>query len=80
MRIFILIRKLNTLRVKRDIQIKKVKSSSLYVKSPLETVLEILNGIRDKIDAGELKVIADLNHCIKLISSNKLYDADFTQQ
>mmetsp|Transcript_45376 Transcript_45376/g.33161 ORF Transcript_45376/g.33161 Transcript_45376/m.33161 type:complete len:269 (+) Transcript_45376:178-984(+) len=77
LRVFLLIRKLNVLRVKRDIQKKKRISGHLDLRSPLERVLEILSEIRDRLDYGEDKTIEDLNYCIKMISSSKLYEANF---
>jgi hypothetical protein len=41
----------------------------------LERVLEILNNLRDEIDIDETKIISELNYCIKMISSNQLYEA-----
>lgn len=70
LRIFILIRKLNVLRVKRDLQRKKMLSVGYTFSTPLEKVLEILNDLRDKIDPVQLKIFEDLNYCIKMISSN----------
>mmetsp|Transcript_7290 Transcript_7290/g.6445 ORF Transcript_7290/g.6445 Transcript_7290/m.6445 type:complete len:106 (-) Transcript_7290:298-615(-) len=49
----------------------------LDLRSPLERVLEILNEIRDRLDYGEDKTIEDVNYCVKMISSNKLYEANF---
>lgn len=31
--------------------------------------------MRDQIDVEEAKIIKDLNYCIKMISSNQLYEA-----
>jgi hypothetical protein len=47
------------------------------MKSPVEKVLEILNNIRDLIEPNEKKIITDINYCIKMISSNQLYEAVF---
>lgn len=47
LRIFLLIRKLNALRVKRDIQKRQLTSTGYDMRSPLEKVLEILNNLRD---------------------------------
>jgi hypothetical protein len=38
--------------------------------------LEILNNIRDAIDSKESKTIQELNYCIKMITSNQLYEAN----
>lgn len=47
LRIFLLIRKLNTLRVKRAVQKRNELSQGYDLRSPLERVLEILNFLRD---------------------------------
>jgi hypothetical protein len=70
LRIFILIRKLNTLRIKRDLQKKRQLRFGIDLRTPLERVLEILNTVRDNLDSSEKKVFEDLNFCIKIISSN----------
>lgn len=46
------------------------------LRSPLERVLEILNNIRDAVDSKENKTISELNYCIKMITSNQLYEAN----
>eukprot|EP00347_Sterkiella_histriomuscorum_P005745 403355433 len=76
LRVFLLIRKLNTLRVKRDVQQRSLTANGYDLRSPLERVLEILNSLRDQIDVEQAKVIQDLNYCIKIISSNQLYEAN----
>lgn len=43
LRIFLLIRKLNTLRIKRDVQKRNQIHNGYDLRSPLEKVLEILN-------------------------------------
>jgi flagellin-specific chaperone FliS len=75
LRIFLLIRKLDALRIKREFQKRKMISMGYDLRAPLEKVLEILNQLRDQIDTEEDKVIKDLNYCIKMISSNQLYEA-----
>lgn len=45
------------------------------LRTPLDKVIEILNDLRDSVDPSERRVVADLNYCIKMISSNKLYEA-----
>ncbi len=57
-------------------QRKKLTSVGIDLKSPLEKVLEIMNNLRDKIDTQEDQMIKELNYCIKIISSNKLYEAE----
>jgi hypothetical protein len=69
LRIFILIRKLNAVRVRREIRNKKITLAYDMI-SPVEKVLEILNNLRDLIDPEEKKVVQELNYCIKMISSN----------
>ncbi|CDW90418.1 3 5-cyclic nucleotide phosphodiesterase family protein [Stylonychia lemnae] len=76
LRVFLLVRKLNTLRVKRQIQLRQLTANGYDLRSPLERVLEILNGLRDQLDIEETKIIQDLNYCIKVISSNQLYEAN----
>lgn len=51
LRVFLLIRKLNTLRVKREVQKRALTSNGYDLRSPLERVLEILNNLRDIIDS-----------------------------
>ena len=36
-----------------------------------------MNDIRDRLDFSEERTIEDINYCIKMISSNKLYEANF---
>lgn len=63
--------------MKTDIRKKLAFTSFGYdLRSPLERVLEILNDIRDSIDPNEAKMLSDMNYSIKMISSNKLYDAE----
>lgn len=76
LRIIILIRKLNTLRVKRDFQKRKTTIMGMDLRSPLERVLEILNNLRDKIDSNQTKTLQEINYCIKIITSNQLYEAN----
>lgn len=45
------------------------------IRSPLERVLEILNGLRDQVGMDQTKLLEDLTFCIKIISSNQLYEA-----
>ena len=76
LRVFILIRKLNVVRLKREIRQRTVTSSGYDLRSPLEKVLEILGDVRNAIDLDEVKMVQDMNYCIKMISSNKLYEAE----
>jgi hypothetical protein len=57
LRIFILIRKLNSLKNRRDMQKRRIILSGYDLRSPLERVLEILNHIRDQVDVDQTKVI-----------------------
>ena len=36
--------------------------------------MEILNNLKEKIDSSEERIINDIDYCLKMISSNKLYD------
>lgn len=76
LRVFILIRKLNAVRIRREVRLKTVISNGYDIRSPLEKVMEMLNNIRDALDTSEIKMINDLNYCLKMISTNKLYEAD----
>lgn len=52
LRVFILIRKLNVVRVRREVRKKNIYSSLGYdLRSPLEKVLEILTDLRDTLDS-----------------------------
>jgi hypothetical protein len=76
LRVFILLRKFSNLKERRDMTRRRMLLNSGYdLRSPLERVLEILNSLRDSIDVDEGKLINDLNYCIKVISSNSLYEA-----
>jgi len=65
LRIFILVRKLNAVRIRREIIRKREISQSLDLRAPLEIVLDMLCDLRDRIDSSERKVIANLNYCIQ---------------
>lgn len=77
LRVFILIRKLNMMQVKMEVARKRKVAEIVDLRSPLERVLEILGGFRDRLAADEDKIIMEINYCIKMISSNKLFEADF---
>ena len=64
--------------MRRDVRIKKFTSNLGYdIRSPVEKVIEIIADVRDSLDPGEnARIIADLNYCLKMISSNKLYEAE----
>ena len=78
LRVFILIRKLNVVRMRRDVRKKKFSNDIGYdIRSPVEKVLEIINEVRESLDPREnARIIQDLNYCLKMISSSKLYEAD----
>ena len=42
--------------------------SEFEIKSTVEKVVEILTDLRDNLDSEEIKIMADLNFCIKMIS------------
>ena len=46
----------------------------------MERVLEILNDLINKIDSNARREIEDINYCIKMISSNKLYEANIDME
>ncbi len=62
--------------MKREIRKRSFTSSGYDLRSPLEKVLEILAEVRDTIDPTEHKMVSDMQYCIKMISSNKLYEAE----
>lgn len=70
MRIFLLFRKVN--------QFKKKISTSKSLKTPFEAVLEILSGVKTTI--SEKKFITDVDWCIDIISTNKLYVPIFDKE
>lgn len=73
LRIGILIRKFYIIR-KKSQERKKMQVRDIYhVSSPAEIVNEILSEIRDLVQNDD-KMIEDLNYCIKMISSGKLYE------
>ena len=80
LRIFILIRKLNAVRVRREMRMKKNVGLIFGIQTPVERVLEILNSMRDMIEPSERKLIQDINYCIEMISTNKLYDVDIIDE
>jgi hypothetical protein len=80
MRIFLLIRKLNTLRVKREAIKKGLTNLGYDLRSPLEKVIDILNEIRSKLHQDEQKIKEDLEFCTKIIQSGKLYEVNLEGQ
>jgi len=67
MRIFLLIRKLNTLRVKREMVKRGLTNMGFDLRSPLEKVIDILHEIRDKLHEDESKIKKDIAYCVKII-------------
>jgi hypothetical protein len=50
-------------------------------KSPIENVLDILQGIKRRIKKNERQYINDLNYVIRMITGNKLYEKpDYIQE
>ena len=79
LRIGILIRKFDAIRRKRAAQRKMQTRDIFHVKAPAEIVNEILCEIRDMIQNDD-KLLEDINYCIKMVSSGKLYEANFEAQ
>ena len=75
LRIGILFRKFEAIRKKRAAQKQRQTRDIFHVKAPAEIVNEILCGIRDMIENDD-KLIEDINYCIKMVSSGKLYEAN----
>lgn len=77
-RIFILLRKVNTIRVKRDRRLKMQQSQikGIDLRTPQEIILGMLSNLRERVDQKD-KCLTDLNYCIKMIASNQLYEASF---
>lgn len=79
LRVGILIRKFDSIRKKSKAR-KQMKGRDIYhVASPAEIVNEILCEIRDLIDNDD-KMLEDINYCIKMVSSGKLYEANIEDQ
>lgn len=75
-RIGILLRKFDSIR-KKSIARKKMFGRDFYhVMAPSEIVNNILCNIRDLIQNDE-KMLEDVNYCIKMVSSGKLYETNF---
>jgi hypothetical protein len=78
LRIGILIRKFYVIQ-KKSKERKKMQVRDIYnVSSPAEIVNEILSEIRDMVQNDD-KIIEDLNYCIKMVSSGKLYEIIFNE-
>jgi len=75
LRIGILLRKFDAIRKKRAAQRKMFGRDIYHVMSPAEIVNEILCKIRDMVESDD-KLLEDINYCIKMVSSGKLYEAN----
>jgi len=80
MRIFLLVRKLNTLRVKRDLVKRGLTKMGYDLRSPLEKVIDILKEVQEKLHADEDKVKKELAFVLKTIQSGKLYEINLEGQ
>jgi hypothetical protein len=76
LRIFLLVRKLNALRVKREMVKRGLTKMGYDLRSPLEKVLDILNDISSKMSDEEAKFKEDIAYCVKIIQSGKLYEVN----
>jgi hypothetical protein len=76
MRIFLLVRKLNALRVKREMVKRGLSNLGYDLRSPLEKVLDILKDISGKLSDEESKIKEDIAFCAKIIQSGKLYEVN----
>ena len=75
-RIGILLRKFDAIR-KKSLERKKMFGRDFYhVMAPSEIVNNILWNIRDLIQ-NDNKLLEDINYCIKMVSSGKLYETNF---
>lgn len=79
LRIGILIRKFDSIRKKSQARRKMKSRDAYHVSSPAEVVNEILCSIRDMVDNDE-ELLEDLNYCIKMVSSGKLYEANIDDE
>jgi len=79
LRVFLLIRKLNLVRVRREVRKKIDFDFTNDMRAPVEKVIEILSNHRDILIAedAEQSQINELNYCISMVQSDKLYEADF---
>ena len=49
--------------------------SGVDLRTPQEIIVEYLSNIRERISMED-KAFEQLNYCIKMIASNKIYEAD----
>jgi prepilin signal peptidase PulO-like enzyme (type II secretory pathway) len=75
LRVFLLARKLNIVKTRREIRKMATTVSGYDLRSPLERVIAILEEFKSLIDPGDEKLNNDMSYCITMISSNKLYEA-----
>lgn len=75
LRVGILIRKFDAIRKKSAARKKLLTRDVYHVTSPAEIVNEILCEIRDLVQNDD-RLIEDINYCIKMISSGKLYETN----
>lgn len=78
LRVGILIRKFDSIRKKSQARKRFLNKDIYHVASPAEIVNEILCEIRDMVEEDE-KMLDDLNYCIKMVSSGKLYEANLDE-
>lgn len=78
-RIFILFRKLNAIRQKSERRKRMLSSrvSGVDLRTPQEIIIEYLVNIQERLDSND-KAFEQLNYCINMISSNRLYEADLS--
>lgn len=67
LRVFLLVRKLNTLRVKREMVKRGITNLGYDLRSPLEKVIDILNELKNKVDSEENKIMDEIDYCVKII-------------
>ena len=77
LRVGILIRKFDAIRKKSAARKKMIGRDIYHIMSPAEIVNNILGEIRDMID--DKRLLDDINYCIKMISSGKLYEANINE-
>lgn len=80
LRVFLLVRKLNTLRVKRELLKQGLTDLGYDLRSPLEKVIDILKEIQSKMHSDEDKIKTDIDYCLKIIQSGKLYEVNLEDQ
>jgi len=78
LRVGILIRKFDAIR-KKSAARKKMHIRDIYhVSTPAEVVNEILCEVRDMI-VNDDKLVEDMNYCIKMVNSGKIYEANIDE-